>query len=235
MYYFLELCFSPASLPFTILFILVGVYWLVMCVGIVGFDTFDIDLDADMDVDMDVDADVDMDAPVDGGGDAMKETLRFFNVGDVPLTFLVSLLLTAMWVFSLLATHYSQRWFQVEPTLLVAVVCFVPNVLISLLLVKVITSPLRPVFRKLKGEIATRTQIVGKTCLITTSEVTRKFGQAELQLEDGPPVRLNVRADPKEELAKGDAALIVSHTPQGDTYEVVAYDPDLDTELELPS
>jgi hypothetical protein len=138
-------------------------------------------------------------------------------------------------VFSLLASHYSQAWFNVEPTLLVAAVCLVPNVLLSLLLMKLITSPLKPVFRKLKGEIATRTQIVGQTCLITTSEVTRNFGQAELQIEDGPPVRLNVRADPKEELAKGDAALIVSHTPQGDTYEVVAYDPDLDAELELPS
>jgi hypothetical protein len=43
---------------------------------------------------------------------------------------------------------------------------------------------------------------------------------------------LNVRADPKEQLGKGDVALLVAHSPQGDTYEVVAFDPDLDADLE---
>lgn len=231
MLYFLELCFSPASLPFTVLFVLVALYWLVVSMGILGIEAFDIDLDADVDVDMDADPDL----QVGGGGGAVTETLRFFNVGDVPLMILFSLLVIGMWVFSLLATHYARVWYGVSPTLFVGVVTFVPNLLLSLMLVKAITSPLKPVFRKLKGEMATRTQIVGKTCLITTSEVTRKFGQAELSLEDGPPVRLNVRADPKEELSKGDVALIVSHIAQGDTYEVVAFDPDLDADLELPS
>jgi hypothetical protein len=241
MLYFLQLCLSPVSLPFTVLFVLVLLYWVTVALGILGVDFLDIDLDMDADVDFDADADVDFDADADVGGTgaasgtAMTETLRFFGVGDVPLMILASLYIISMWLFSMLASHYAPVWFDVPPTMVVAAVWLVPNIVLSLLLVKLVTAPLRSVFRKLKGDTATRTRIVGQTCLITTSEVSRKFGQAELQIEDGPPVRLNVRADPKEELTKGDAALIVSHTPQGDTYEVVAYDPDLDAELEAPS
>jgi hypothetical protein len=193
-------------------------------------ESFDIDLDADADMDLDAEGDASH-----GSDGLFQGVLRFLNVGDVPLMIIVSFFIFSMWAMSLLGNFYAPRWFGVEPGIVVAAVAFVPNVILSVLLVKVLTMPLRKVFRSFKTGLETRTQIVGKTCVITTSEVTGKFGQAEFAIENGPPVRLNVRADPKEQLGKGDIALIVSHTPQGDTYEVVAFDPELDGDLELES
>lgn len=228
---FLSYCFQPVNLPFTVLLILVFVYWLTVMTGLLGADSFDIDLDTDFDADVDVDVDADGDSG-QGVGGLFNGVLHFLNLGDVPLMIIVSFFIVSMWAASLLGNFYLPLWFGVEPGAMVAVMAFVPNLVLSVLLVKVLTTPLRSVFRSLKSGLKTRTEIVGKTCVITTSEVTGKFGQAEFSLEDGPPVRLNVRADPKEQLGKGDVALIVSHTAQGDTYQVVAYDPDLDDELE---
>ena len=223
---FLYLCFQPANLPFTVLLILVFAYWITVVTGVVGMDALDFDLGPELDVDADVDA------AAGNGGSALGGILRFFHVGDVPLMIVFSFFVGSMWVTSLVGNFYIPKWFNVEPGMLVAVVMFVPNVILSLLVVKVLTTPLSVLFRKFNAGLEPRTQIVGKTCVITTSEVTRKFGQADLYVDDGPAVRLNVRADPKEQLGKGDVALVVSHSPQGDTYDVVAYDPGLDADLE---
>ncbi len=87
---FLELCFTSVNLPFTILLILVFIYWVFFIVGAVGLDSLDLDFDAfDLDADVDVDVDAHLDAH--GGGHAGHSSgmfvsmLRFFNVGDIPL------------------------------------------------------------------------------------------------------------------------------------------------------
>jgi hypothetical protein len=209
-----------------VLLALVFLYWTTVLVGLFGVESFDIDLDAGADAGADAG-----EVGHDTGG-LFHGALRFLNVGDVPLMIIVSFFIVSMWVMSLVGNRYLPQLLGFEPGALVAVIWFVPNVILSVLLVKVLTMPLRKVFRSFKTGLETRTQIVGKTCVITTSEVTSKFGQAEFVIENGPPIRLNVRADPKEQLGKGDIAFVVSHTPQGDTYEVVAYDPDLDGELE---
>ena len=46
---FVNECINIVNLPFTILAILVCVYWVFVILGIIGFEAFDIDLDADWD------------------------------------------------------------------------------------------------------------------------------------------------------------------------------------------
>ncbi len=66
-------------------------------------------------------------------------------------------------------------------------------------------------------------QIVGKTCVITTSQVTPSHGQAEFA-SDGAPLLLNVRTKEGDTLALGDEALILDHDQHENVYTVMKFD-----------
>ncbi len=229
---FLHLCFSPINVVFTILLGGVFLYWTMFLVGAVGLDLFDIDVDDDLYWDADIDVDVDVDAPdvgsADSGGQGADlhghgssgfvSVLRFLNVGDVPLMILVSALVGTMWAVSILSSHYYP-----QQSLLRAILWLVPNLLLSLLLTKAVTSPFRYLFGKANLGIQAPTIIVGKTCIITTSEVTPKFGQARIE-QEGAPITLNVRCRADATLSKGDEAVITEHDTDTDTYFVYPFD-----------
>ena len=217
---FFELCFTSVNLPFTGLLLLVFAYWILLLVGAVGFDTFDFDVDTDFDVGGgggDV-TDAEPDFDTSGGGGAWLGILKFFNVGDVPLMVLLSFVAFNLWALSILTSQY------LNPSLSpwVALLWFVPNLLLSLLLAKFFTAPLKKLFVRMRAGIDAPIKIVGQTCVVTTSEVTPKFGQAEIK-QDGPPLTLNVRSKEAVSLTKGDEALIVAQDDDG-TYVVVPFD-----------
>ena len=225
--------------------------FLVGAVGLDLFDVdmdVDGDLDLHVDVDVDIDANVDLDGDVglDAGhadfhadhdvdvGEATAEggthagagysswfisVLRFFNVGDVPMMILLSAAVGSLWAVSILTSHY----FNPEQSFGRAVLWFVPNLLVSLFMAKILTTPFRYVFGQANLGIAAPTKIVGKTCVITTSEVTPRFGQAEIE-QEGAPITLNVRCTEDVKLSKGDEAIITEHDKETDTYSVYPFD-----------
>jgi hypothetical protein len=214
-------------LPFTILLALVFFYWMLIIVGFLGLDSFDFDMGADADVDVDVDLDADVDADVDvgsaadsaGGGLTAVGMLRFFNVGHVPLMVVLSVFITSLWAVSVLANYYF------NPTLaaLISLALLVPNILLSLLVVKIITTPLKYLMKHVNAGIEQSIRIVGKTCIVRTLHVTSEVGQAEV-VGDSRSLLINVRTRSGEELAKGDEALVVERLPDRDAYVVVKFD-----------
>ena len=80
----LQAAFSTPNIVFTVLLLVVMLYWVSVFMGLLDMGSFDVDIDVDMDVDVDVDidADVDADAEVTGGG--LAGILHFFNLGQVP-------------------------------------------------------------------------------------------------------------------------------------------------------
>ena len=69
---FLELMrfsFDMVNLPFTVLLLVVMLYWGCVIAGAMDLDFFDIDADAEVDMDADVDVDVDADLDVDHDAD----------------------------------------------------------------------------------------------------------------------------------------------------------------------
>ena len=232
---FLQLCLAPATLPFTVLLVCVFGYWLLCVVGFVSMDLLDVDLDLDLDTDFDLDADVDFDldvdadidpdldieADVDGlGVPAWMSVLHFFNVGEVPMMILLSVLIFTMWSISLLL---NAQW---NPTLRLGLgfLLMIPNLITSPLITKLLTTPFASVFKRAKSGIAKATKIVGRTVIVTTGEVTTSFGQAELRDDHVVPVTLNVRARAGEQLGKGDEALVIQRDEAKDTYLVVPFD-----------
>lgn len=247
---FIQLCFSPINLPFTLLMICMFGYWGMFFIGAVGLDVLD-DLDLDLEGDVDVDLDLDVDADIDVGdvdvdvdpdldvdadadldhGDTASGSrsgwfvslLKFMDVGDVPLMILLSALVFSIWSTSLVVTKY----FNPAQSLMWAVAWFLPDFIFSLLLTKVLTFPAGVLFRKANSGIEKRTKIIGRTCVVTTSRVTDKMGQAEIRVDDAAPITLNVRCRSGEErkpLKKGDEALILELVEEKGTYTVVPFD-----------
>ena len=212
-------CFAGPNLPFTIMLILVSSYWLMVIFGFLGAEAFDLDLDLDVDAGVDIDAGVDVDGDFDvggaSGGGFGTSALTFFHFHEAPLMLIVSIFTFNMWAVSLLSNHY----LNAEYSWVISLLWFGPNLILCLLLTKLILLPFVPLFRYISSGEAAKLKIVGQTCLITTSEVTAKFGMAEIP-QEGPPVQINVRAEKGEEFRKGDIAEVTAYDRESNTYSV---------------
>ena len=88
---------------------------------------------------------------------------------------------------------------------------------IAVILTKIFTQPLRGKF--VHQEPNTIKDLVGQTCVVTTTEVNDKVGQAEYRTE-AAPLLLNVRSE-NNSLAKGDTAVIVDFDESNHVYIVM--------------
>jgi hypothetical protein len=82
---------------------------------------------------------------------------------------------------------------------------------------------MKPVRKWLKSEILpTRNDFVGRTCVIRTSRVTERYGQAEVTAEDGSSAVVQVRqAGNTAALTSGSTALIFDYDADGEFFWVV--------------
>lgn len=215
MQQFIESCFSWPTWPSTILLLLVSVYWVLMMFGAVDLDFLDVDVDLDLDMDVDVDADLDVDLDVANSSILQFGfvPLKWLNIGSVPTMLWASIFALCCFMVSRLwnspAPHPEFRW----STDLLAVV---RDFGVAALLTKVFTQPLRGRFDPVEPNKPE--DIVGQTCVVTTSEVTSTFGEAELATE-GAPLKLKVRND-KGDVSKGDNVLITYYRPEENVYLV---------------
>jgi hypothetical protein len=95
----------------------------------------------------------------------------------------------------------------------------IPNVSVSLFITKCVTLPLRALFRSLYDERQALPEVVGKVCVVKTSKVDARSGQAEV-VSNGAPLLLNVRTLGGEVLGKGEEALVVQCNEHNNTYIV---------------
>lgn len=205
--------FRLINLPFTILLMLVVIYWLLVAIGAVSGPTPDADFDLDANAHIDHDVDVDtMHHNVEGnhaghgahdGGSWWGSALKFVNLGEVPAMVVLSVLILSMWSFGIVANAY---WTGGSAAL--AGVFLVVNFGISMVVTRYVTLPLKPVFRLLNKEYDEKVEIIGRHCRILTSEANADFGQAEITT-GGSPILINVRTLNDATLARGALAVVV--------------------------
>lgn len=204
----LDASVSVVNLPYTVLLCLVLVYWVTVILGLFDLQTFDLDLEFDGDAGSDF----------GGGPGAAHTVLHFFNVGEVPLMLVVSVMSVCMWSASVWLTDYFQTnslWF--------ALALFVPNVLISAFIAKFATAPFRAFYKTLEKEAVSHVDVVGRFCFVRTGEVTEEFGQAEVVMDqDGVPLRINVRVRNEPPLHKGDEGIVLEYLSEDQTYVITA-------------
>ena len=199
----------PVNLPFTVLLGAVIIYWLLVAIG-----AFGIDLGADGDADVHADSDVD-------GHGSLFGLLDFINLGEVPLTLVVSFFALSAWILSIVANFYwvgssMGRW-------LIALAVIVIG---SAIITRYLTLPFRPLMRALNAQSDKHVPVVGRTCQITTSEANPTFGQAQIET-NGAPILINVRTMNDAVLPRGATVLVVKEEPDKELYYVVEVSSDV--------
>jgi len=227
------------NLPFTVLLGVIVLYWLLVGLGALDMNLFgDVDADLHADLHTDVHTDVHVETDVDahplvpgdpphltgdkaggiskelGGEESgfLLQALAFLNVGQVPVMFVISVLVLCLWLGSMIANHYFTGGHAVF-----ALAAMVPNFIVAVVATRYITMPFKPLFRALTRERDEEVEILGQRCIILTSEATPEFGQAEMKT-DGAPLLLNVRTMNDARLVKGDTAVVVRQDAERGLY-----------------
>ena len=207
---FLQVCFTGACLPASLVLLLAMLYWLLAILSGLGSELFDFDLDSDNEPDLESSLSVGL------------VVLRFLNIGRVPLAVWGSAFAVAYWLVTLLFDRLSDDP-ELRTGLFFAAQYTLRNLALSVLLTKVVTQPLRDKFEPVEPNRAE--DLIGRRCQITTSEVTQSFGQAQVPT-DAAPLLLNVRAKDTP-LAKGEAAEIVGFDPEKNVYFIEKAQPEV--------
>ena len=188
---------GPLLIP-SVLLGLISLYWLFVILGALDIELFDFDFDAELGVE-------------DGSVfDLGLMSLRFLNLGDVPLMIWASVFSFTFWLAAVLATDYADPQAAVSDWVVV-----LGSSLLAVFATKVLTIPLRGKFSAEPPNPVEK--LIGRTCVIT-AETTEKHGQAELTT-DATPLLLNVRTH-EGTLAKGTMVRIVDFEQEKSLYYV---------------
>ena len=199
---FLQELIQGPNLIATTLLGLVALYWLFVTLGFLGLEAFDIDLD--MDTELDADASM-----------GVGEVLKFFHLGEVPVMIFMSFFALFFWIATVMSNHYLNTKFS----MIVMLWFIIPCTFVALLATKFTIMPMIPLFRTENDPHKSKDELIGQKAIVTTSEVSEKFGQVEIK-QDGPPIILNARTENGLVLKKGDVVELVSHSRDTDLFIV---------------
>jgi len=200
-----EEAFRWYNLPFSVLFCLVLIYWMLNAIfGLFG---------AVLDFDFDFDADA---ADPEAAGGFMSSFSRALSDGEAPFMVAVSFFTTLMW-----ATMMTLNWFfNPKSVWLIGIAIMAGSLAVAIYVTRLFMRFFVRLFRKIFGMTPQKENFIGAVGVVTTSEVTERFGQIQLD-RGGVPILFNVDLLPgSPPLAKGDYARIVSKGRAGKTWLV---------------
>jgi hypothetical protein len=148
---------------------------------------------------------------VQGGG-----IFSLLGLGNVPVTISVSSVIFFAWVTTVFASR-SMEGFGLLPRIGVLLGAFVVSLMASSLALR----PLNRIFTTARP--ASREDVVGKLCTITSGKVEADFGTAII--DDGAAgLNVHVVCNKQNGLKKGDRALLVTFDAQREVYEIEPLD-----------
>lgn len=196
----------PYNLPLTVLLALVVLYWVLSIIGAIAVDDVDVDVSGDAQV---------------GLGDISAFLLRAVNAHSVPVTIVLSVLVLAMWIGSILLNYYLNPGLSTWLGFAYLLAAFVIGVIAT----KVITQPLVPFMRRLK-EAEDAAPVIGEIGVVKSIDVDTRFGQVEVMRPGGAPALLNARVGPDSEpILRGTSVAILSYDEPSGLYLVRAVSP----------
>lgn len=200
------------NLPLTALLGIVLLYWLMVVIGAMDFD---LDLPDFGDPDPSV-PDMSMDHPSSMGG-AMLTAGRFLGFSQVPIAVWGSFFALFLWLFGLIL-NYRFNGVPGDRSLSTAALLLIPGGLSGLALTKLATLPLARLFAAMSGAATEGLEILGQTGVVTTTTLSERFGQVEIN-QGGAPALINARLHPGQiPLNKGDRVRILEASPEGSFY-----------------
>lgn len=211
----LDHSFSWVNIIPTFLLAFSLVYWLIVMIGAIDTDFFDIDLDIDADVDVDVDIDVDAPDGISIGW--FNSVLAFFNLGYIPLMIFVTFLSLPMWFIAVVSNYYLGI-----DNFLLSLLLLIPNFIVSLFISKFATMPFVKLFKKLKKEGVSMKSLTGKICKVILVATDEHVGQAEVK-DEGSSFLINTKTISGQIIKKGDTALIIEYEEANKIYHIEPY------------
>ncbi|MBI4820398.1 MAG: glycine zipper family protein [Deltaproteobacteria bacterium] len=157
----------------------------------------------------------------EAGGTHLPGLLHALRLRQAPVTVVLSFIFLFGFIVSSLATSALPS-FPGILDLVLDVAVFLGAFVAAVPLTSLAVRPFSGLF--VVAEAVGKATLVGRTCLITSSRVDAKFGQAEVAPDAGAGVLVDVRSDKPNKLAKGDEALLVDYDPARDVFLVEPLD-----------
>ncbi len=200
---FMEALVAYPTVIYTALLGVVVLYWLLAMLGMVDFESSDIDLELQADAEM-------------GDLGTLASYVMAFGLNGVPFSVVVSLLLLVSWTLSCLAGMWL---LPVVPTAVLRAIAgtgvlaasFAAAVPVAARLVR----PLRGLF--VTHAATSNAALVGQCCRVITQGVDEQVGRAEVERR-GAPINIRVWARSPNTLAKGARARILDYDAQRGRY-----------------
>ena len=214
----IEISFSPVNAFFTIMSIIMLLYWIMVIVAGLDPELFSIDFDSDMDSNFDHPA-KDFPDRVDGPETSgFMKILEFFNFDELPLMFILTIMFIRMWFVSINLTFY----LGIESTL-IGFVLLIPNLILSLFIVKLFSKPLSYLYKQVNHKGEPEIDFLGRRCSVFSSLDHLSTGQVQL-LVNGDPIKLHARSNTEAQLNAGEQAVIVGESEDKRYYLVEKFD-----------
>lgn len=206
---FIANIFSYPTVFFTIVLLVLAVYWLFAILGMVDIDVLDLDMDVDADIDVDLE-----------GMTGLAGLLVTLGLTGVPVTVVATLLALLAWLISYFAVHLLFFWEHASWISYLAGSALIPAAIaVSIPLTAQLIKPLKPLFKKAYTPPPEKV-LLGRACTVRSSRVDERFGEVTADL-DGASLILRVRGEANKNIKRGDAVVLIEHRPDDNTYWVV--------------
>ncbi len=202
MFEFLQQTVMPLNLPFTVIFGLTMLYWLAVILGGIDLEFLDADITPDIDV--------------DGSGGFLSSITEFLSLGEVPIMFVVTLMVMSCWWFSLILNYFLNP----SHSILLGLAFLIPNFIVSFFITAFIMKPLAKMFKQ--NDQRKESSVMYQVGTVVTSQVNSSFGQVEI-LTGGAPITIHARTTGGGVLIKGDKALVYDEDRENGVYFVEKY------------
>lgn len=193
---FIDAAFGYPTAVFTALLGVVLFYWVLALVGLVDFESSDLDFDVQADGDA-------------GDISTLATYVVAMGLKGVPFSIVVSLIVLLAWTISCLAGMWV---LPLVPTLLLNIVAgtavLLTSVALSILLTARIIRPMRKLF--VTHAAIANASLVGQPCIVLTGKVDEKVGRAEVRTR-GAGINIRVWARSPNGLTKGSTARIAEY------------------------
>ncbi len=216
----IEISFSPVNAFFSIMSIVMILYWLAVIIAGLDPDLFSIDFDAS-----EVASDFDNQSPdlpdrteINAEGNGFLKILEFFNFDELPLMFILTIIFFSMWFLGVNISYY----LGIESTW-IALLLLIPNLIFSLFIVKIFSKPLSYLYKQVNHKGEPEIDFLGRRCVVFSTLDDVKTGQIQLTV-NGDPMRLSARSNTTEQLNAGQEAVIVGESADKRYYLVEKFD-----------
>lgn len=191
----------PVIVP-TFLLCVVLLYWLLVLIGAMDLDIFEVDIDLD----------------VEGGGEGLSGFLVNWGLTGVPISIVISLMVSTVWLLTTISSSLLLPLLPLEALrwlvgLIILLVLFALTIPLTAQMIR----PMRGMFRA--HQAVNKSSLIGSECVVKTLSVTPTFGQGELT--DGEAgLLLDIIANEPNDIGKGDTVLLLEYDENRDCYLV---------------